>query len=74
MRVRHGDAPDGWAAPAEQLLEPTTGSSSGGNRAASYHALVTNEPGYAMEDKLTFLEAAEAAGVAASPWLKLPAG
>ena len=76
VRVRHGDAPDGWAAAfAEQLLEPDDWFFKWRLNCvlASYHALVTNEAGYAMEDKLTFLEAAEAAGVAASPWLKLPA-
>ena len=57
VRVRHGDAPDGWAAAfAEQLLEPDDWFFKWRLNCvlASYHALVTNEPGYAMEDKLTF--------------------
>tara|TARA_B110001452_G_scaffold67565_1_gene54412 strand:+ start:118 stop:1491 length:1374 start_codon:yes stop_codon:yes gene_type:complete len=39
---------------------------------ASYHALVAGEEGYEMEDKLTFLEACDAAGIPSSPWLKMP--
>lgn len=37
---------------------------------ASYHALKTGETGYALEDKLTFLEACEKEQVPASPWLR----
>ena len=39
---------------------------------ASYHARKTANPGYALEDKLTFLEAAEREGVPVSPWLRHP--
>ena len=39
---------------------------------ASYHALLAGEDGYEMEDKLTFLEACDAAGIASSPWLRMP--
>lgn len=37
---------------------------------ASYHALRTGEGGYALEDKLAFLEACERESVPASPWLR----
>tara|TARA_B100000524_G_scaffold113021_1_gene54933 strand:- start:1349 stop:2446 length:1098 start_codon:yes stop_codon:yes gene_type:complete len=39
---------------------------------ASYHAQRTADTGYAMEDKLEFLEACEANGVAATSYLVLP--
>ena len=39
---------------------------------ASYHALKTSDGGYALEDKLTFLQACAREGVAVSPWLKTP--
>jgi len=39
---------------------------------ASYHALETADDGYALEDKLTFLQACEREGVAVSPWLRTP--
>ena len=39
---------------------------------ASYHALKTSDDGYALEDKLTFLQACEREGVAVSPWLRHP--
>ena len=38
---------------------------------ASYHALKTSDGGYALEDKLTFLQACAREGVAVSPWLKV---
>jgi len=40
---------------------------------ASYHSLVTKEKGYALEDKLTFLQVAKEKDIAVSPWLDLPA-
>ena len=39
---------------------------------ASYHALTTADNGYALEDKLTFLQACEREGIAVSPWLRHP--
>lgn len=39
-------------------------------RLASYHAHLTHEAGYAMEDKFRFLQQAEAAGIAVSPSYK----
>ena len=39
---------------------------------ASYHAHKTNDEGYELEDKLTFLQACEREGVAVSPWLRHP--
>jgi hypothetical protein len=38
-------------------------------RLATWHALATGDAGYALEDKLAMLEAAEAAGLPVSPWL-----
>ena len=37
---------------------------------ASYHALRTSDPGYALEDKLTFLQACESHGVPVTPWFR----
>lgn len=42
-------------------------------RLASYHALLTQAPGYRMEDKWTFLHEAHAANVPISPYLDMPA-
>ena len=39
---------------------------------ASYHALKTSDDGYALEDKLAFLQAGEREGVSVSPWLRHP--
>lgn len=39
---------------------------------ASWHALLTEDVGYALEDKLAFLQAAEAAGVPVSPSIDAP--
>ena len=39
---------------------------------ASYHALTTADEGYALEDKLVFLESCEREGVAVTPWLRQP--
>ena len=39
---------------------------------ASYHALRTSDGGYALEDKLVFLQSCEAKGVACSPYEKTP--
>ena len=41
-------------------------------RLASAHAYLTSANGYAMENKWTFLVAAQAAGVQVSPWLESP--
>lgn len=59
---------------AQQLLEPDDWFSFWRLNCvlASYHALVAGEDGYELEDKLTFLEACEATGIAPSPWLKVP--
>ncbi|GBG34444.1 Hypothetical Protein FCC1311_106682 [Hondaea fermentalgiana] len=40
---------------------------------ASWHALVTNEEGYKLEDKLTFLQVAEEKDVAVTPFMDIPA-
>lgn len=37
-----------------------------------YHALKTADPGYALEDKMEFLEACEREGVPGSPFLRAP--
>jgi len=37
---------------------------------AALHALVTQDPGYDLEDKWEFLEKAEARGIAVTPWFK----
>ena len=42
-------------------------------RLAALHALVTDDGGYALEDKLMFLERARDAGLPVSPWLEAPA-
>lgn len=39
---------------------------------ASYHALRTTDPGYALEDKLTFLQRCELHQIPVSPWMRAP--
>ena len=38
----------------------------------SYHAFCTRDNGYALEDKLTFLQSCEREGINVSPWLRQP--
>jgi len=39
---------------------------------ASYHAMLSSDEGYALEDKFSFLAACEREDIPASPWLTLP--
>ena len=41
-------------------------------RLATHHSSVTGESDYGMEDKLDFLECAEANGIPVTPWMKTP--
>ncbi|KAJ1488746.1 hypothetical protein T484DRAFT_1782287 [Baffinella frigidus] len=49
------------------------GAGRGGGGLAALHESITGEEGYALEDKLVFLERAEAQGLPVTPWLKEPA-
>jgi len=64
-----------WDTYIEQLLEPKDWFSfwTLNCRLSSFHSLVMGPlaPGYAMENKWTFLKAGKASGVAVSPWLEI---
>jgi hypothetical protein len=74
LHVGNGDLTLSASAYRENLINPTDWFGFWRLNCAlvSYHASVVKDPDYALEDKLTFLQVAEAKGIPVSPYLKIP--